>query len=109
MSEENPPKFDADIPVHLLKDISDGSKWMYEQISVHGKKADWLIDHAKRADDHRTHINKVVSDLDVKVTPAVNLAAKVTTLRGRIVAVVLLIVIPMGLAVFGAWVGSVFK
>lgn len=81
--ENFPDNSTPDIPDGLLDSLPTHEQWLYRRCWSNEKKADWLIEHAKRADDHRTEINRVVAELDAKVVPAVNLANRFSTVKGK--------------------------
>lgn len=104
-----PPKFEPDIPAHLLHGKSASERWLYERISVHDQRTEWVMERLQQADEHRTHINRVVDDLKMEVRPAVRLAAWVMTVRGVMVGAATLIVIPLVVMMLKEWVAANFK
>lgn len=90
---EQPKESKPSIPPGLLDKLDKHERWLYETVFDGVQKTDWLIAHAVEADKHRTYINAEVSRaraeilmLEKKVDPAINLAAKFSTLRGKSVA-----------------------
>lgn len=107
--DEFPSNEAPDIPPGLLDGLPKHERWLYERCWSNEKKADWLIGHAKRADDHRTFINAELTALKESVAPAVALASKFSTFKGKSIAAGLAL---LTVAITGAlmeWIKSLFK
>jgi hypothetical protein len=114
MSEnaQQPTKFEPKIPLWMRPHydaMPPHEQWKCDMASVQEQQNNWLMEHAVRADEHRAHINKRVDDLATEVKPVVATFKLLATVRAKLMAIALAILIPMALAVFGAWVSSKFQ
>jgi hypothetical protein len=107
--EEFPSNSTPDIPPGLLDQLPKHERWLYERCWSNEKKADWLILHAKRADDHRTFINAELTALKENVAPAVALASKFSTFKGKSIAAGLALLTIAVTVALTEWVKSIFK
>ncbi len=116
MTEEHeqlnePPEFKPEIPLWMKPHydaLPPHERWKCDLAIVQDMKNDWLIARAREAADHRSWINKRVDELAENVQPVVSAFALAKSVKGLCVAVLLILVVPAGLAILGAWASSWF-
>jgi len=112
----NEPKKIQPLPPGLLDKLDKHERWLYETVFDGVQKTERLIEHSVKADEHRIYINKEVSDtrsevaeLTKKVQPAVQLAARFSTLKGKSIAAGFALAVIAITAALTEWVKSIFK
>lgn len=113
MSEptNQPPEFGPKIPLWLkahYDELDPMEKWKCDQFSIQDQQNAWMMERHMKADEHRTHINKVVDDLKIEVRPAVTLAKWAMTFRGAAVGLLTLIGVPTLVALIAEWLKTRF-
>lgn len=102
-----PEEFRSKIPLWIKPQydkLTALEKWQCDLASVQEQQNNWLMEHAKRADKHRTFINQEISDLKMEVKPAVRLAKWVTTVKGGAITLLTLIGIPVAIEFVKDWI-----
>lgn len=109
--DEKPPEFQPKIPLWMRNHydaLEPIQRWQCDMASVQEQQNNWIMEQHKRAEAHRMVIDVRVDTLANDVRPVVILVNNLKSLRSKIVAAIFAILIPMGLAVFGAWLHKKF-
>lgn len=103
------PEFRPNIPSHLLHGKTKSECWIYEQLSVQGQQNHWLIERAVKTDERHKAADKRMEDIESRLIPFEKKWVVLTAKWSIIALLFSALVIPIGLAVFGAWVSSLFS
>lgn len=98
------PRFQSEIPEHLIASLSLKEKWQYEQISIQGKQNQWLIQRSVKADKRQNETDEKITTLDTRVKVFEELKTIMTAKWSLVGGLFIIILIPAALAVFGAWI-----
>ncbi len=105
------PEFKPVIPLHLRRHyegLSAPEKWQWDSDSVQQQQNDWLVNHAHTADQYRRQIEVRLSNVEQDVKPLVGMHKMMKQVKLRVSVIITLIIVPIFLAIFGAWISTRF-
>jgi hypothetical protein len=101
-----PPQFSPNIPKHLLADMDEQERWLYERASIQEQQNEWLMRRAIMADVRHAKADSRMSTIEARIKPFEELKV-VLTAKWSVLAILFSgLVAPLLLAAFGAWIAS---
>jgi hypothetical protein len=102
------PKFEPQIPNHLIEGLSKTDQWLCQCMSVQKQQNEWLIERAIKTDQRHREADKRMQELDARLKPFENRWV-VLTAKWSIVAIIVGgLAVPVMLVWFASWLNHFY-